>query len=176
VSTPNQQPVDLRNRLTGILADLVVNNLVLGTLILLITGTVLLVIGYSLSPPPSFRFVTDLAKQIGGGVLATGVVTGLLRILIFNSYNKFVDQNDEFLRDDVTERLQDVKTNIEQQTKALVGSVASLETMSALNILQMYTKRQDARSDIERDIQAPGISHIHIIGISLNDSSGRMLT
>lgn len=172
MSIPKQQPIDLRSRLTEILADLVVNNLVLGTLILLITGIVLLVIGYSLSPPPSFRFVTDLAKQIGGGVLATGVVTGLLRILIFNSYNKFVGQNDEFLRDDVIERLQDVKTNIEQQTNALVGSVASLETMSALNILQMYTRRQDARSDIERDIQAPAISHIHIIGVSLNDFIG----
>ncbi len=176
MGTANQQQKqptdDMRSRLTGILSGLVVNNLVLGTLILLITGIVLLVIGYTLSLPPPFTFVTDLSKQIGGGVLVTGVVTGLLRLLILGSYNKFVDQNDEFLRDDVTQRLHDVKINIEQQTNALVATVASLKAMSELNILQIYAKRQDAGADIEQDIQAPGISRIYVIGISLNDFVG----
>ena len=104
--------------------------------------------------------------------MVTGVVTGLLRLLILGSYNKFVGQNDEFLRDDVTQRLQDVKINIEQQTNALVATVASLKAMSAVNILQMYARRQDAGADIEQDIQAPGISRIYIMGISLNDFVG----
>src|SRR5215472_8837127 len=140
MGTANQQQTqassDVRSRLTSILTSLVVSNLVLGTLILLFIGIVLLVIGYTLSLPPSLRFITDLSKQIGGGVLVIGVVIGLLRLLILGSYNKFVNKNDEFLRDDVQQHLQEVETNIKQQTDSLVATVASLKAMSALNIQQ----------------------------------------
>lgn len=154
------------------LADLVINKLFLGTITLLIIGTVLLVIAYTLSLPPSLSFIHDLAKQVGAGVLVTGVISGLLQILIVRAYNKFVDQNSRFLRDDVTKSLEDVKRDIEEQTDTLVQTVASLEAMSKLGIVRVYSKRQDARADMINDIQDPTISHVYLIGISLNDFIG----
>lgn len=167
----SEQKSDGRNRFSDTLTNLVVNNLVLGIIILLIIGIVLLVIGYA-SFPNVPSFITDLCKQIGAAILVTGVITGLLRVLILGSYNKFADQNSMFLRDNVTERLNEVKGDIEHQTKALVETVASLEAMNELNIVRVYSQRKDACKDIEKDIQKDDISQINISGVSLNDFVG----
>lgn len=163
---------DFRDLLIKALTDLVINKLFLGTITLLIIGMVLLVIAYTLSLPQSLSFIPDLAKQVGAGVLITGVISGLLQILIVSTYNKFVDQNSRFLRDDVTKSLEDVKLDIEEQTDTLVQTVSSLEAMSKLGIVRVYSKRQDARADMVDDIQDPALSRIYLVGISLNDFIG----
>ena len=164
----------LGNQLLSTLADLVVSKLMLGTLILLGIGLALVVLSYALSLSRPLPALIDLSRAIGTGVLVTGVVSGLLQILIVRSYNKFVDQNSVFLRDDVTQKLNDVKNNIELQTNALIETVASLEAMNQVGIDRVYAKRQDASMDIEQDIQNSTITQIRIIGVSLNDFiSGR---
>jgi len=171
IAKPNN---DFRNQLLSTLADLVVSKLMLGTLILLGIGLALVVLSYVLSLSRPLPALIDLSRAIGTGVLVTGVVSGLLQILIVRSYNRFVDQNSVFLRDDVTQKLNDVKNNIELQTNALIETVASLEAMNQVGIDRIYAKRQDASMDIERDIQDSTITQIRIIGVSLNDFiSGR---
>ena len=166
--------IDFRNQLLSTLADLVVNKLLLGTLILLGLGLALVLLSYAFSLSRPLPALIDLSRAIGTGVLVTGVVSGLLQILIVRSYNRFVDQNSVFLRDDVTQKLNDVKGNIELQTNTLIETVASLQAMNQVGIDRVYAKRQDARMDIEQDIQDSTISQIRIIGVSLNDFiSGR---
>jgi hypothetical protein len=55
------------------------------------------------------------------------------------------------------------------ERRDLIKLSASLDAMVETGISRIYTSRADASSDMQHDIEAPGVTHIELIGISMND-------
>lgn len=62
-----------------------------------------------------------------------------------------------------------IQADVRDQTRSLAGTSASLQAMIATGISRLYSGREDAASDIRRDLIDPANRSIRLIGISLND-------
>jgi hypothetical protein len=78
------------------------------------------------------------------------------------------DQTD-FLKDEITKKLESVREEIKGQTENLVKTSKSLQAMESLGISRLYQKRGEAIDEIKQDLEDLRLSTIQLIGISLND-------
>jgi hypothetical protein len=66
----------------------------------------------------------------------------------------------------ITDRIQ---ADVRDQTRSLASSSASLQAMIATGIGRLYSGREDAATDMRRDMTNPENKSLRLIGISLND-------
>ncbi|MBI3942274.1 MAG: hypothetical protein HY326_04610 [Chloroflexi bacterium] len=129
-------------------------------------------------------------QELGIAFLVTAIITGVAQLfLIANSEKlkdrlnffiesqvitslKKIDETAEISRDDLdraVKALERIEKNLQKQTEELIQTVASLEAMRQSGIVRIYASRASASEDIKRDLIAPNVTQIRLMGISLND-------
>lgn len=158
-----------RKRWLETVSDAVRARLWLAVIILFLSG--FLIVGVSFLPFVE-RFnslLTYVLREAGTALLVAGVATGLIRIFMVRYYQRFEDTFIAFVRQDVTNALQEIRDGIEAQTRDFVKASALLESMTQSGVTRSYESRNLASRDMAQDLMEPGVSEVRLIGISLND-------
>ncbi|HEU0004166.1 MAG TPA: hypothetical protein VFQ36_24895 [Ktedonobacteraceae bacterium] len=138
--------------------------------------------------------LTEVIQQIGIALFVTSIVSVVVTRLIENTRKELqeeivnrldeVQQNvasglaeigenarnqTDFLKVEITNKLETVRGEIKGQTDNLVNTSESLQAMESAGISHLYKKRGDAIGEIKKDLEDQRLSTIQLIGISLND-------
>ena len=138
--------------------------------------------------------LTEVIQQIGIALFVTSIVSVVVTRLIENTRKELqeeivnrldvVQQNvasglaeigenaqnqTNFLKGEITKKLESVRGEIKGQTDNLVRTSKSLQAMESAGISHLYKKRGDAIGEIKKDLEDQRLSTIQLIGISLND-------
>jgi hypothetical protein len=150
--------------------DAITWRIVLGTTIILLIGLALIGISFApWFPSVNKSWLAYSIRALGSGLLVTALA-GLLIQLFVERYRQQLSRGlTQFLEQDVTDDLHDIRTHIGRQTDALVQGSSTLEAIRQAGVGGVWQSRGGALEAMKRDLEASDLQSICIMGISLND-------
>ncbi|HEY3140639.1 MAG TPA: hypothetical protein VGJ86_05900 [Acidimicrobiales bacterium] len=110
-----------------------------------------------------------MLREIGAGLLVVAIANVVLQVFIERYRQQLSSGLDSFVKDDVTAELRQIRGDIRGQTRALLEGSTTLAALGSAGVSRAYASRGESTKDLAHDFDAPGVSCIRIMGISLND-------
>lgn len=166
---PDRGTVD-RHAFVKVFRDATTWKIALGTTIIFIAGLVLIVITFApWFPSVDKSWLAFSVRELGGGLLVAALAGLLIQTLVVRYRQQLSEGLNQFLEEDVTQDLRGIREQIGRQTHALVQGSSTLEAMRRTGVGGVWQSRGDAIEAMRRDLEAPDLHSIRILGISLND-------
>jgi hypothetical protein len=141
-----------------------------GTAVVVGLGLAIIAVSFApFFPDPDDSWLTFGVREIGAGLLTVAIVNVVLQVFIERNRQQLTRGLEDFLKDDVTADLHQIRSEIGGQTEALLQGSSTLAALGSRGVHQVYSSRGEATEALRRDIEARGVERIRIMGISLND-------
>lgn len=157
-----------RYNLLKIIHGIFLSKLWLALMFMIVFGLFLIFISFN-STSQVQEIKVFLIREIGKGFLTAAVITIFLKIVIERQYREIENEFVQYIKDDISATLSNLKKEINENLQNLFHASASLEAMSQSGIFRIYPSRRIASEDIATDLIAPNTTKIRLIAISLND-------
>jgi hypothetical protein len=177
------------NAILMLMAELATSRMLWGVAIIIVLGVLLVWWASMLAPvsqPERETIVSFLLRWVGVGFIVAALTSGVLRILVVGSHERFEGAVNNFLKREVRGDLGQIHKEISVQADHLstasnslqrvseslgdiLNSTASLTAMYRAGINRIYATREDASEDLVQALHDPGIQEIRIASISLHD-------
>lgn len=157
-----------RYNLLKIIHGIFISKLWLALMFMIVLGLFLIFFSFN-STSQIQEIKIFIIREIGKGFLIAAVITIFLKIVIERQYREIENEFVQYIKDDISATLSNLKKEINENLQNLFHASASLEAMSQSGIFRIYPSRRIASEDIATDLIAPNTSKIRLIAISLND-------
>jgi hypothetical protein len=139
-------------------------------MIVFIVGLVLIAVSFaSWFPSADKSWLAFSVRELGGGLIVAAVAGLLIQMFVERYRQQLSDGLTQFLEEDVTNDLRDIRADIGHQTDALVQGSSTLDALRRTGVGQVWRSRGAALEAMRRDLEARDLHSIRVMGISLND-------
>ena len=159
-----------RQAFVKLFRDATAVKIAIGTTVVFVTGLTLIGISFaSWFPSVARNWLAFSVRQLGGGLLVAALAGLLIQLLVGRYRQQLSEGLTQFVEQDVTRDLREIREHIGVQTNALVQGSSTLEAIRRTGVGEVWQSRGDALEAMKRDLEAPDLQSVRIMGISLND-------